>query len=142
MYRRLTAEGTPTWAEGFVAGAPDGAVYFDAMSGSDYGTAIWKVSAPGAMPVRVGPNPHGNANAWQATVAPACASAMAIAAPSPLADPVTRAILLSRRKLSRMFADVFCMVKANVRCGLELEQLRLITSRRAHNARYITRAST
>ena len=31
--RRLTAEGTPTWAEGFVAGAPDGAVYFDAMSG-------------------------------------------------------------------------------------------------------------
>ena len=70
ILRRLTAEGTPTWAEGFVAGAPDGAVYFDAMSGSDYGTAIWKVSAPGAMPVRVGPNPHGNANAWQATVAP------------------------------------------------------------------------
>ena len=68
--RRLTAPGTPTLAEGYVAGGPGGAVYFDAWGGGDYGTALWKVSAPGTMPVRIGPNPPGNANAWQATVAP------------------------------------------------------------------------
>src|SRR5580704_9512820 len=36
---------------------------------------------------------------------------MAMAAPRPLAEPVTRATLLSSRKLSRMFADVFCMLR-------------------------------
>src|ERR1035437_5215713 len=38
-----------------------------------------------------------------ATVAPAWASAVAMAAPIPPAEPVTSAILLSRRKQSRMF---------------------------------------
>jgi hypothetical protein len=67
---RLTAPGTPTFAEGHAAGGPGGVVYFDAWGAADYGTALWKVSAPGGMPVRIGPNPPGNANAWQATVAP------------------------------------------------------------------------
>ena len=39
---------------------------------------------------------------WTATVAPACESAVAMAAPRPVAAPVTRAILLSRRKRSRI----------------------------------------
>jgi hypothetical protein len=70
VVRRLTPPGTPTFAEGFVAGGPGGVVYFDAWGGGDYGTAIWRVSTPGAMPVRIGPNPHGNANAWQPAPAP------------------------------------------------------------------------
>src|ERR1700691_1296083 len=37
---------------------------------------------------------------WQATVAPPSASAMAMAAPRPLAAPVTRAVFPSRRKRS------------------------------------------
>src|SRR6187402_1890082 len=40
---------------------------------------------------------------WQATDAPACASAVAMAAPRPEAEPVTRATLPSRRKVSRTF---------------------------------------
>src|SRR5271169_2883425 len=56
---------------------------------------------------------------------------MAMAAPSPLAEPVTRATLLSRRKLSRMLAGVFGMAKANVRCGLESEQLGDVSLERA-----------
>src|SRR5260370_42701938 len=48
---------------------------------------------------------------------------MAMAAANRLAEPVTRATLLASRKLSRMFADVFGMVKANVRCGPESGQL-------------------
>lgn len=68
--RRLTAADTPTFAEGFPAGGPGGVVYFDAWGAADYGTALWEVSTPGAMPVRIGPNPPGNANAWKAAVAP------------------------------------------------------------------------
>jgi hypothetical protein len=67
--RRLTAPTTPTIAEGFVAGGPGGVVYFDAL-GAENGTALWKVSTPGSVPVRIGPNPPGNANAWQATPSP------------------------------------------------------------------------
>lgn len=70
VVRRLTPVGTPTFAEGFVAGGPGGVVYFDAWGASDYGTALWRVSMPGGMPERIGPNPPGNANAWQATPAP------------------------------------------------------------------------
>jgi hypothetical protein len=68
--RRLTSADTPTFAEGFPAGGPGGVVYFDAWGAADYGTALWKVASPGALPVRIGPNPPGNANAWKATVAP------------------------------------------------------------------------
>src|ERR1700691_563242 len=39
---------------------------------------------------------------WHATDAPASASAIAMAAPSPVADPVTRASFPSRRNLSRI----------------------------------------
>jgi hypothetical protein len=67
---RLTPPATPTFAEGYVAGGPGGVVYFDAWGAADYGTALWRVSSPGAMPVRIGPNPPGNANAWQPTPAP------------------------------------------------------------------------
>ena len=49
---------------------------------------------------------------WTATVAPASASAVAIAAPRPLAAPVTRATLLSRRK--RVW-DMRMSVKAGIR---------------------------
>ena len=44
----------------------------------------------------------GGRMSWVATAAPAWASAMAMAAPIPPAEPVTRATLLSRRKESRM----------------------------------------
>lgn len=66
---RLTPPETPTFAEGYVAGSLGGVIYFDAW-GADYGTSLWKISSPGAMPVRIGPNPPGNANAWQPTPAP------------------------------------------------------------------------
>ena len=65
---------------------------------------------------------------WQATVAPACASATAMAAPRPLAEPVTRATLLSRRKLSRMFA-VEVGITANLRGGLSSGKCELCLSR-------------
>ena len=67
--RRLTSAETPTIAERHAAGAPGGVVYFDAF-GADYGTSLWKSSAPGTTPVRIGPNPPSNANAWQSTPSP------------------------------------------------------------------------
>ncbi|HEX8431566.1 MAG TPA: hypothetical protein VF625_09770, partial [Longimicrobium sp.] len=68
--RRVTAEGSPTSGEIFGAFMPDGAVLFSANGGSFYGTSIWRVAAPGQLPVRVGPTPHGNANNWKVSPAP------------------------------------------------------------------------
>lgn len=66
--RRLTPDGTPTFAEVFNAPAKDGSVFVSAWgSPLDYGTGIWRVAAPGAPPERMGPNPAGNANAWKAS---------------------------------------------------------------------------
>src|SRR6185312_5382338 len=54
-----------------------------------------------------------------ATAAPACASAWAIAAPRPVAEPVTRATLWSRRNWLRMLGWFVVMGSAISLCGDE-----------------------
>ena len=69
--RRITPDGAPTSGELFGAFGRDGTLFFSAWGGvGDYGTAVWQSAGAGAAPVRVGPTPHANANAWKPTPAP------------------------------------------------------------------------
>lgn len=68
--QRLTPANTPTFGELYSAPARDGSIYFAASGGIDYGSGLYRSSAVGAMPTRIGPNPPGNANAWKASAAP------------------------------------------------------------------------
>ncbi len=73
--------------------------------------SAWQATAwPPAEVMAAAVSAAGRRLPWTATVAPAWARAVAMAAPRPLAAPVTRATLWSRRKRSRTDCGVFCMV--------------------------------